>query len=141
MASRDPLPLVYTAQSKRFFYCRDAVCQYVFSHHAIPVNPFRAFEYFLNDRVDRKKVRQANFNLIRVLDELWSFGDIADGVLAEIQYAAELAKPIRFFTIDTYSYRIRPLKRTELCFEPELGEQRSREELLRLVAAAHLAHK
>ena len=46
-------PVVYTAQSKQFFYCRDAVCQFVFENNAIPLNPFRVFDYFLNDRVDR----------------------------------------------------------------------------------------
>ena len=139
MASKDPLPLVFTAQSKRFFYCRDAVCEYVFSHNAIPINPFRVFEYFLNDRVERDQIRQANFNLIRVIDELWSFGDIANGVFAEMQYAKELGKPIRFFTIDTYSDRIRPASPDELCIEPELEERRSREELLKLAASEHLA--
>ncbi len=81
----DRLPVVFTAQSKVYFYCRDAVCQFVFDNGAVPVNPFRVFEYFLGDRVDRNLVRQGNNNLIRIVDELWVFGDvIADGVLAEI---------------------------------------------------------
>ena len=59
----------------------------------LPLNPFRVFEYFLGDRVDRELVRQANNNLISRSDELWVFGDhIADGVFFEIRYAQESRK-------------------------------------------------
>ena len=56
MSSTEPLPVVFTAQSKVYFYCRDAVCEFVFQNNAVPVNPFRVFEYFLGDRVDRDLV-------------------------------------------------------------------------------------
>ena len=67
------LPVVFTAQSKLYFYCRDAICEFVFNQGAVPVNPFRLYEYFLGDRVDRDLIRQANNNLIRKCDELWIF--------------------------------------------------------------------
>ena len=96
----EQLPTVFTAQSKRHFYCRDHLCEFVLSEGAIPVNPFRLFEWFVGDRVDRNLVRQANNNLIRVCDELWAFGQtVADGVLFEIIYARHLGKPVRYFTI------------------------------------------
>ncbi len=111
----EPLPVVYTAQSKHFFYCRDAVCVYVLSKGCIPLNPFRIFDYFLNDRVDRDLVRRANFNLIRKSDELWVFGDtIANGVLAEIKCAFQLGKHIRFFTVSAGPDEIRELHPEEL---------------------------
>src|SRR5580704_15510026 len=68
--------VVFTAQSKREFYCRDAVCEYVFRQGRIPLNPFRVFGYFLGDRVDRDVVRAGNNNLIRISDELWVFGEL-----------------------------------------------------------------
>ena len=109
------VPVVFTAQSKHYFFCRDAVCAYVLQHGRVPLNPFRMFDYFLNDRVDRDVIRRANFNAIRVSDELWVFGDtIANGVFAEIRYAAELKKPIRFFTISPNTEEIRPLDFHEL---------------------------
>src|SRR4051812_22037067 len=96
------MPVAFTAQSKRHFYCRDAVCAFTIDNAYIPLNPFRVFGFFLDDRVDRNLVRQGNFNLIRTADELWVFGrTIADGVFAEIRYARDLNKPIRFFTIGT----------------------------------------
>ena len=60
MSRTDHLPIVFTAQSKAFFYCRDAVCEFVFNRHCVPLNPFRVFEYFLGDRVDRDAVGQAD---------------------------------------------------------------------------------
>jgi len=91
------LPVVFTAQSKLHFYCRDAICEFVFNQGAVPVNPFRLYEYFLADRVDRDLIRQANNNLIRKCDELWVFGEtIADGILFEILYAEKLKMPVKY---------------------------------------------
>jgi hypothetical protein len=99
----------------------------VLNHGCVPLNPFRAFDYFLGERTDRDLVRQANFNLVRIADELWVFGDtIANGVLAEIKYAMQMRKPIRFFTISAHVHEIRPLRLEELEHlksETELSEE------------------
>ena len=114
-------PLVYTAQSKRYFYCRDAVCQFVLSRGAVPLNPFRMFDYFLGDRVARDRVRAANRRVLEICDEVWVFGtDLADGVLVEIAQATELSKDIRYFTIGATSDEIRAAASRELAFEDEL---------------------
>jgi hypothetical protein len=101
-----PLETVYTAQSKVYFYCKDAICEYVFKKGMLPINPFRVFDYFLNDRVDRDLVRRANNQLIKMCNELWVFGDIADGVMFEIILAKNLTIPIKYFTIATRSEEI-----------------------------------
>lgn len=122
-------PIIFTAQSKVFFYCRDAVCQYVFQHDKIPLNPFRVFGYFLGDRVDRDLIRQGNNNLIKIAEELWVFGcPIADGVLFEIILAKKLGKPIRFFTIENRAEDIRETNPTELSFEPGVYQSLNPEE-------------
>jgi hypothetical protein len=129
-------PVVFTAQSKHYFYCRDAVCAFVFARDSVPLNPFRAFEYFLGDRVDRDLVRRANNNLIAVADELWVFGrTIADGVLFEIRYARSLGKPLRFFSIENRAEAIRELKLEELRFEHAVYKStgRKRDDLLRAI--------
>jgi hypothetical protein len=41
----------------------------------------------------------ANNNLLKISNELWVFGSISDGVLAEIKLAKQLNKPIRYFRI------------------------------------------
>lgn len=122
---------MYAAQSKRQFYCRDAVCAFVFDHGAIPINPFRVFGFFLGDRVDRDLVRRANDSLVLRCDELWAFGhELANGVLHEVALAATHGKPVRFWTIEDDPSLIRELHIDELQFEPEVrhlsGEGRDR---------------
>jgi hypothetical protein len=121
VSSTAPRVTVFTAQSKRHYYCRDAICEFVFLRGAVPVNPFRAFGYFLGDRVDRDLVRAANNNLIRLSDELWVFGTtIANGVLFEVAYAHDLDKPVRFFTVSARASEIRSAPIEALRFENEL---------------------
>lgn len=119
MSLRKELPVIFTAQSKRFFYCRDTICEFVLRKNCIPLNPFRVFEYFLSERVPRDLVRQGNNNLIRIADELWVFGNIADGVLQEIYYANELGKKIRYFSMHHMADKIKEIREVEkLKFEP-----------------------
>jgi hypothetical protein len=124
MSSTKLLPVVFTAQSKHYFYCRNAVCEFVLRQGNLPLNPFRVFEYFLDDRVDREIIRQGNNNLIRIADELWVFGKIiADGVLFEILYAKTLGKPVRYFTIDNRVEGIKEIGINSLTFEAEVKDQ------------------
>ncbi len=111
-------PLIFTAQSKYYFYCRDGVCEFVLKQGGVPINPFRMFGYFLDDRVERNIIRQANNNMIRSAQALWVFGDqIADGVLAEIFYAQKLGKLMQFFTISDRAEDIKPISIDDLNFE------------------------
>jgi hypothetical protein len=115
------LPVVFTAQSKLHFYCRDAICEFVFNQGAVPINPFRLYEYFLGDRVDRDLIRQANNNLLRKCDALWVFGEtIADGVLFEILYAKKLKMPVKFYSVDSRADLIKEVSVSELKFEEEV---------------------
>lgn len=95
------IPAIYTAHSKLTFFCRDVISEFVLQRGALPLNPFRIFDYFLGDRVERDLVRRGNNNLVRISDETWVFGDVADGVFLEIQLAIQLKKPVRYFTIGT----------------------------------------
>lgn len=92
-------PLVYTAMSKHLFYFRMQVSVFVLEQGAVPLNPFLLFDYYFVDAIDRDVVREANNNVVRRADELWVFGPISDGVLAEILQAKEMKKPIRYFQI------------------------------------------
>jgi len=112
--------VVFTAQSKQFFYCRNAICEYVMRQGCIPVNPFRIFGYFLDDRVDRNLVRNGNNEMISRCDELWVFGPISDGVLFEIYLSRRLGKPVRFFTVETRASEIKEMKDEDLKFESEV---------------------
>lgn len=120
VSSSEKRKVVFTAQSKQFFYCRNAVCEYVMKQGCIPVNPFRIFGYFLDDRVDRNIVRNGNNEMISRCDELWVFGPISDGVLFEIYYSRKLGLPVRFFSIETRASEIVELRDEDLKFESEV---------------------
>ena len=136
ISNSEPLEMIFTAQSKNYFYCRDVICQYVLSQKKLPINPFRVFDYFLGDRVDRDLIRQGNNQLIVSCKELWVFGPIADGVLFEIALAKIKNKPIRFFTIGSTLNEIHEIRDwAELTFEPEVhSKQIKKEELIAFVS-------
>jgi len=133
VSSTAPLPTVFTAQSKAFFYCKDAICEFVFKKDRLPVNPFMSFDYFLNDRVDRDLIRRANNQLMKMCDELWVFGDIANGVMFEMVMAKNLNKPIRYFTIATKSNEIKEITVDDLVFENELSLSKEQINEFRLI--------
>lgn len=89
--------VVFTAMSKKYFYMRFFVTKFALEQGVVPINPFTSFDYFLLDAVERDVVRRANNTLVARADELWVFGDIADGVRAEIVQAQAQNKPVRFF--------------------------------------------
>ncbi|MCH9611647.1 MAG: hypothetical protein S4CHLAM102_01170 [Chlamydiia bacterium] len=91
-------PLVYTAYSKHLFYMREAISAFVVEQGLVPLNPFMIFDYFLQERVKRDSVRQANNSLVTRADQVFVFGPISDGVLSEILLARKLGKPIIYYT-------------------------------------------
>jgi hypothetical protein len=92
-------PLVYTALSKHYFYFRMHISRFVLEVGKVPLNPFMLFDYFLLDSIDRNLIRGANNSLVLRADEVWVFGPISNGVLAEILLAKKKQKPISFFHI------------------------------------------
>ena len=113
------MKLVYTAMSKRLFYFRAHISQFVLKQDGIPLNPFMLFDYFLLDTVERDKIREANNNLVQKADELWVFGHISDGVLAEIRLAKQRGIPIKYFDI-VDSKDIKEISKSEVRFEEDV---------------------
>jgi len=112
--------LVFTAQSCRNFHQRMLICKFVFEQGAVPVNPFNLFGYYLYELVDRDLIRNGNNNLLGRCDELWVFGEVSDGVLAEIQLFRKSGKPIRFFDISKLPEAVKEISKQELVFEDEI---------------------
>ena len=92
-------PLVYTAMSKHLFFMREHISRHVLEQGGVPLNPFMTFNYFLGDTVPRDLVRQANNVLVARADQLWQYGPVSDGALAEIIQAKQQKKLIRYFGI------------------------------------------
>ncbi len=76
--------IVFTALSCKNFHQRMLISKHAFEQGVVPINPFNLFGYYLYELVDRDLVRNANNNILKRCDELWVYGEISDGVLAEI---------------------------------------------------------
>lgn len=113
--------IVFTALSKHYFYFRMHISQFTLQEGAVPISAFMLFDYFMLDTVERDIVRSANNTLLKRSDELWVFGDISDGVLAEIKMAKSLNMPIKYFTIEN-SQRIVPVEIESVRFEDEVKQ-------------------
>jgi hypothetical protein len=116
--------LVYTAISKHYFYFRMYISKYVLEKEKVPLNPFMLFDYFLLDAVERDLIREANNSLVLRADEIWVFGPISNGVLAEILLAQERDKPIHYFKIDR-PHTIIPIEKDLIDLEEEVKEYKS----------------
>ena len=110
--------LVYTAMSKHLAYFKDHIMKFVLEQDCVPLNPF-SFGYFLLDTVSRDLIREANNNLIKRADEVWVFGKVSDGVLAEIKLAKQMKKPIKFFKV-IGSKEIKEISEKEIEFEDDV---------------------
>lgn len=129
MNLQEKKPIVFTALSKKYFYMRMLIVKYVLQNNCVPINPFMSFDYYLVDTVGRDVVRNANNNLLAIADELWVFGSISNGVMAEIRQAQSMKKPTRFFAIEN-DQDISETQNNELLFED--GMENFREELANL---------
>lgn len=116
-------PLVYTAMSKHLFYFRMFISAFVLNKGGVPLNPFMIFDYFLLDAVDRDLVREANNNLVKRCDEIWVFGPVSDGVLAEIQIANEQGRLVRYFAIEK-SHKIIESTKEKVELEEDIADMR-----------------
>ena len=113
----DKTKIVFIAMSKTMFYFRRHAVKFVLEKGCTPISQFGIFDYFLVDSVDRDSVRKANNNLMRVADELWVFGPVSDGVLAEIKLVKG-KKPIRYFKVENSD--INEIKKEDVEFEDGL---------------------
>lgn len=69
--------------------------KFAVSKGKIPLAPHLYFPQFMSDVTERDTAMQMNFELLKLCDEVWVFGDkITEGMAAEISRA----KKIRYFT-------------------------------------------
>lgn len=127
-------PVVFTALSRHVFYARMLICKFALLHDAVPINPFTNWGYFLDDLVDRDLVRRANNNMIIRADELWVFGPISNGVLFEIQFAMQLGKAVRFFSVGPRYQDILPLRADAIEFEADVESSKESAALIERLA-------
>lgn len=113
--------LVYPAASKHLFYYRMFISKYLIEQGVVPLNPFMIYDYFMLDTVDRDEVRNGNNTIVTRCDEVWVFGAVSNGVLAEVNLAKEYNKPIRYFNI-LKPHQIVEIPKEQIEFEEEVKE-------------------
>jgi hypothetical protein len=109
--------------SKHLFYFKAHISKYVLENGGVPLNPFMLFDYFLLDSIARNTIREANNTTVERADELWVFGPVADGVLAEIILARQQGKPIKYFQIQ-HSRDILPISKEKVEMEADVAHLR-----------------
>ena len=125
LSLNDDKKVVYTAQFAKNFHLRMLICKFVFDKGSVPLNPFTTFGYYLYELVERNLVRNANNNLLKRSDELWVFGEISDGIIAEVKIFKKLNKPIRYFDITNIPKKIVEIKKMgKIKFEGDLEKNR-----------------
>ena len=98
------MKVIFTAYSSELFCIRGRISKYVVGHtHAVPINPFLNWDYFLMDNIsDEMMMRLLNVALIKRCDELWIFAnstELSDGVQDEIEVAKIRNIPVKYFAV------------------------------------------
>ena len=89
--------------SRQNFYLREFIVKFILEQGCTPVSAFMMFSYFLLDSVERKKLIDANNDLVEISDEVWVFGEISQGVAEEVKLARSLGKSVKCFSIKAVS--------------------------------------
>ena len=90
--------VAFIAMSKKLFYFRRHAVLHVLKQGYTPISQYGIFDFWLLDTINRDTIRRGNNTLLNKADELWVFGPISDGVLAEIKLIKD-KKPIKYFRI------------------------------------------
>lgn len=94
--------VVFIAMSSKMFRLREWITKFVFDQGAIPVNCLMIYGYYLYDMVPRVRIIEAYKAVVVRCDEIWTFGDVSDGVRDAMAIARKNKMHIRHF--DTARY-------------------------------------
>lgn len=97
---KETFPFVYTAISKHYFCYRVLITKYAIEKKCSPFNPFMSFDFAMHGLCSKGDVITANNSMLKASNEVWVFGPVSDGVLAEIIIARRLSIPVRYFEFD-----------------------------------------
>ncbi len=119
----DKKKIAFIAMSKKSAYFQKHAVKFVLERGYTPISQYGILDYFLLDTINRDVIRNANNNLIRISDELWVFGPVSDGVLAEITIVKKQNKPVKYFAIEN-DKDVKEISKNEVEFEEGLEKHR-----------------
>lgn len=91
--------------------------QFVLGLGCTPINPYMNFDYNLSGVIEKSHILIANNSLIARVDELWVFGEVSDGVLAEVYLAKRRGIPVRYYRRDSRSAGFHEITENEVVLE------------------------
>lgn len=73
------------------------ICRYIIRKNMLPISPIHLFStYEFENKLIRKNILEACFDLIDICDEVWVFGD-SMGCVMEEEYAEDIGKKVVLF--------------------------------------------
>jgi len=94
--------VIFVAMNSKYFRLRELITKFVFEHGAIPINCLMLYGYYLYDMVPRLKIIEGYKVLVPKCDEVWTFGEISDGIRDGMVIARKNNIPIRHFDISRF---------------------------------------
>lgn len=94
--------VIFVAMNGKYFRLRELITKFVFEQGSIPINCLMIFGYYLYDMVPRSMIIKGYKAIVPKCDELWTFGEISDGIHDGMVIAKKNKVPIRHFDISRY---------------------------------------
>jgi len=94
--------VIFIAMNSKLFRLREWITKFVFEQKAIPVNCLMLYGYYLYDMVPRVSIIEAYKSVVVKCDELWTFGDVSDGIRDAMVIAGKNNMPVKHFDISRY---------------------------------------
>ncbi len=73
-------------------------CRFVVSKKRVPIAPHLLLPQFVSEATERGLAMKMDYLLLLRCDEVWAFGEVTEGMAAEIEMAEDEDKRVRYFT-------------------------------------------
>jgi hypothetical protein len=113
--------IIFVSQSSSNICWTRLICKFVLSKGHVPVNYFTVFFNFVHEIADLKTMIDSINSLIVRCDELWSFGEISEGMWYEIGMCKDLKIPIKYFNIEKLPNKIKEIKENEVKYSDKFS--------------------
>ena len=112
--------VVFVAMNAKYFRFRELITKFVFKQGAVPINCLMIYGYYLYDMIPRVDIVKAYKKIVPKCDELWTFGEISDGIRDGMIIAKKNNLSIRYFDISRFPEDIHELSEDHLIYEEDV---------------------
>jgi hypothetical protein len=109
--------VVFISQSAANMCWSRFLCKFVLEKGHVPVNYFTVFNQFIYEIADQSTMIDSINSLIIRCDELWTFGEISEGMWFEVKMCKELGMPVKHFNIHKLPREINEITEKQLEYQ------------------------